>query len=51
MEDLTTAQSPTTEGDFELGVMLGSRRDFASVASRCSAADAECLRRVREKKL
>jgi len=51
MEDLTTAQSPTTEGDFELGVMLGSRRAFASVAGRCSAADAECLRRVREKKL
>jgi hypothetical protein len=51
MEDLKTAQSPTTEGDFELGVMLGSRRAFASVAGRCSAADAECLRRVREKKL
>jgi hypothetical protein len=51
MQDLTTTQSPTAEVDFELGMMLGSRRAFASVAGRCSAADAECLRRVREKKL
>ncbi len=39
-------------GDFQkLGLMLGSRKAFASVAGRCSAADAECLRRIRDEKL
>jgi hypothetical protein len=49
MKDLKTTES--SADDFELGMMLGSRRAFASVAGRCSAADAECLRRVRDKKL
>ncbi|MEI9973468.1 MAG: hypothetical protein WDO73_16330 [Ignavibacteriota bacterium] len=44
MEELKT-------GEFELGVMLGSRRAFAAVSGRCSAADAECLRRLRDQKL
>jgi hypothetical protein len=51
MEDLKIVQSDLNEDDFELGVVLGSRRAFASIAGRCSAADAECLRRVREQKL
>jgi len=38
-------------GDFELGMMLGNRKAFASVAGRCSAADAECIRRIREERL
>ena len=38
-------------GDFDLGVMMGSRKAFASVAGRCSAADAECVRRMRDEKL
>ena len=51
MQDLKPTQPAASADDFELGMMLGSRRAFASVAGRCSAADAECLRRVREKKL
>ena len=43
--------NPDDTGAFELGVMLGSRKAFASVAGRCSAAEAECLRRVRDDKL
>jgi hypothetical protein len=50
-EDLNTAQPAADAGDFELGMMLGSRKAFAAVAGRCSAADAECLRRVRDQKL
>ena len=34
----------------ELGIMLGQRRAFGMVAGRCSAAQAECLRKVREEK-
>jgi len=50
-EDLNTAQPAAVDGDFELGMMLGSRKAFAALAGRCSAADAECLRRVRDQKL
>jgi hypothetical protein len=35
----------------DLGTWLGRRQAFAVVAGRCSAADAECLRTIREKKL
>lgn len=35
----------------ELGIILGERRAFGVVAGRCSAAQAECLRRVKEEKL
>jgi hypothetical protein len=51
MKDSKIAGSAPAADDFELGMMLGSRKAFASVAGHCSAADAECLRRVREKKL
>ena len=34
----------------ELGIMLGQRRAFGLVAGRCSAAQAECLRKVRDEK-
>ena len=34
----------------ELGIMLGQRRAFGMVAGRCSAAQAECLRKIREEK-
>src|SRR6202165_5497814 len=33
-----------------LGIMLGQRRAFGMIAGRCSAAQAECLRKVREQK-
>ncbi len=39
------------DAQFELGQMLGSRRAFGTVAGRCSAADAACLRRMRDEKL
>jgi hypothetical protein len=51
MEDLKATLPADDEGDFKLGLMLGSRKAFASVAGRCSAADAECLRRIRDEKL
>jgi hypothetical protein len=51
MQELKTIPSPDNSGDFELGVMLGSRKAFASVSGRCSAADAECMRRIRDQKL
>ena len=34
----------------ELGIMVGERRAFGMVAGRCSAAQAECLRKIREEK-
>ena len=51
MEELQKTSSAEDSGDFELGVMLGSRRAFSSVAGRCSAADAECIRRIRDERL
>ena len=36
---------------FELGQVLGARRAFGLVAGRCSAADAACLKRMRNEKL
>jgi len=51
MKDSKTTHSAPAADDFELGMMLGGRKAFASVAGRCSAADADCLRRVRDQKL
>jgi predicted transglutaminase-like cysteine proteinase len=34
----------------ELAIMLGQRRAFGMMAGRCSATQAECLRKVREEK-
>src|SRR5436305_9727179 len=33
-----------------LGTMLGRKQAFGSIAGKCSAADAECIRRLREEK-
>jgi hypothetical protein len=35
----------------ELGILLGQRRTFGMIAGRCSAAHAECLRKIRDEKL
>ena len=35
----------------ELGIALGQRRAFAMIAGRCTAAQAECLRRIRDEKV
>jgi hypothetical protein len=51
MDEPTTTKTADSAGDFELGQMLGSRKAFASVAGRCSAAEAECMRRIRDRKL
>jgi len=51
MEDLKTTSPADDAGEFNLGMILGTRRAFATVAGRCSAADAECLRRIRDQKL
>jgi hypothetical protein len=37
--------------EFDLGNWLGMRRAFGMMAGRASAADAECLRRIRDDKL
>ena len=50
-ETNNTTLPASDAGAFDLGMMLGSRKAFVSVAGRCSAADAECLRRVRDEKL
>jgi hypothetical protein len=41
---------PDEQQVLELGIMLGQRRAFGMVAGRCSAAQAECLRKVRDEK-
>jgi hypothetical protein len=35
----------------ELGIVLGQRKAFGMVAGRCSAAQAECLRKIHDEKL
>jgi len=37
--------------DLELGQWLGRREAFGLIAGRCSAADVECLRRIRDEKM
>src|SRR5437016_2460935 len=48
MELTNVAASPD---GFDLGEWLGRRQAFGMIAGRCSAAEAECLRRIREEKL
>jgi hypothetical protein len=38
-------------GAFDLGILLGQRQAFSLLAGRCSAADADCLRRLRDEQL
>src|SRR3989442_3804145 len=51
MDETVINPAEEEEGTFELGQILGSRRAFSAIAGRCSAADAECLRRICEQKL
>jgi hypothetical protein len=39
------------EGDLDLGTILGRNQAFGLMAGRCSAAQAACLREIRDKKL
>ena len=41
---------PDVQPVLDLGIMVGQRRAFGMVAGRCSAAQAECLRKIREAK-
>jgi hypothetical protein len=44
--------SKKSKGDaLEFGKMLGRRQTFSLVAGKCSAADAECLKKTRDQKL
>ena len=45
------ASSETNFGDFELGKWMGRREAFGAMAGRCSAAEIESLRQIREGKL
>jgi len=42
---------PSTDPSFELGNWLGMRRAFGIMAGKASAADAECLRHIRDDRL
>jgi hypothetical protein len=44
-------QKSTIDDAFDVGAWVGRRQAFALVAGRCSAADAEILFEIREKKL
>jgi hypothetical protein len=39
-----------SSSDLELGTLLGRRQAFSIIAGRCSAADAACLRQIRNQK-
>ena len=39
-----------TDAAYQLGTWMGRKQAFASLAGRCSAADAECLRQIRHGK-
>ena len=51
MDEPKTIPPADDQAAFVLGEMLGRRQTFGTIAGRCSAADAECLRRMREEKL
>jgi len=44
-------QKSTIDDAFDIGTWVGRRQAFALIAGRCSAADAEILFEIREKKL
>ena len=41
---------PVRQDDVDLGMILGERWVFGMIAGRCSAAHAECLRKLRDEK-
>lgn len=43
-------QKQRVDATLEVGKWVGRKQAFALMAGRCSAADAECLRRIRDKK-
>jgi len=51
MNELTIAPPVEDQSAYDLGEMLGRRQAFGMMSGRCSAADAESLRRMRDQKL
>jgi hypothetical protein len=45
-----TEPEPDDTGNLHLGELLGRREAFSLIAARCSAADAACLREIRNEK-
>ena len=41
---------PEGDDSFEIGALVGERKTLSKVAGGCSAADAQCLRKIRESK-
>jgi len=51
MEELIIPRSEESDAAFALGEILGGRHAFSHIAGRCSAADAEALRMIRDQKM
>ena len=51
LEEQLPATGQPAPRDLELGQWLGRREAFGLIAGRCSAADIECLRRIRDEKM
>jgi hypothetical protein len=49
MNDETTIQT-NQDAIFDVAAWVGRKQAFAALAGRCSAADAECLRQVRDQR-
>ena len=41
---------PEADDSFDIGALVGERRTLGKLAGGCSAADAQCLRKIRESK-
>src|ERR1700674_660050 len=48
MEETVSKLAERESTAFDLGKLLGQREAFSLVAGRCSAADAECIRKLRD---
>ena len=51
LEEQPRAAGQPAPRDLELGQWLGRREAFGLIAGRCSAADGECLRRIRDERM
>src|SRR5271157_759074 len=51
LEKQQPAAGQSAPRDLELGQWLGRREAFGLIAGRCSAADIECIRRIRDEKM
>jgi hypothetical protein len=50
-KDVEVSAPAGANGEFDLGRWLGRREAFGMMAGRCSAADVECMRRIRDGRL